>query len=59
MILTIGSHAISSVNAAGDTPKPPLSLIRLGVDLWVREHFFGIDFISQLDRVETVPTVRV
>lgn len=27
----------------------------LSVDLWVRDHFFGIDFISQLDRVETVP----
>jgi hypothetical protein len=29
--------------------------IELAVDLWVRDHFFGIDFISQLDRVETVP----
>jgi hypothetical protein len=29
--------------------------VELNVDLWVRDHFFGIDFISQLDRVETVP----
>jgi hypothetical protein len=29
--------------------------LELSIDLWVRDHFFAVDFIAKLDRVETVP----